>query len=85
MLIHLHKQATRTPKVRVTIQYIDDSWTILGERFGVTPQTSAQIAVSGIFGSNRTLAVQRVSVGLGPEAYLDRKGKRRKCCTMHIL
>ena len=39
MLIHLHKQATTTPKVRATIQASDDAGTVLAERFGVTPQT----------------------------------------------
>jgi hypothetical protein len=39
MLIHLHKQATTTPKVRATIQASDDAGTVLAERFGVTPRT----------------------------------------------
>lgn len=39
MLIHLHKQATTTPKVRAAIQSSDDAGTGLAERFGVTPQT----------------------------------------------
>jgi transposase-like protein len=39
MLIHLHKQATTTPKVRAAIQNSDDAGTVLAERFGVTPQT----------------------------------------------
>jgi len=39
MLIHLHKQATTTPKVRGAIQASDDTGTVLAERFGVTPQT----------------------------------------------
>ena len=39
MLIHLHKQATTTPKVRAAIQSSDDAGTVLAERFGVTPQT----------------------------------------------
>ena len=39
MLIHLHKQATTTPKVRAAIQASDDAGTVLAERFGVTPQT----------------------------------------------
>ena len=39
MLIHLHKQATTTPKVRAAIQASDDAGTFLAERFGVTPQT----------------------------------------------
>ena len=39
MLIHLHKQATTTPKVRAAIQASDDAGTVLAERHGVTPQT----------------------------------------------
>ena len=39
MLIHLHKQATTTPKVRAAIQESDEVGTVLAERFGVTPQT----------------------------------------------
>ena len=39
MLIHLHKQATTTPKVRAAIQESDDAGTVLAERFGVTAQT----------------------------------------------
>jgi transposase InsO family protein len=39
MLIHLHKQATTTPKVRAAIQSSDDAGTVLADRFGVTPQT----------------------------------------------
>lgn len=39
MLIHLHSQATTTPKVRATIQASDEVGTALAERFGVTPQT----------------------------------------------
>jgi transposase-like protein len=39
MLIHLHKQATTTPKVRAAIQSSDDAGTVVAERFGVTPQT----------------------------------------------
>jgi hypothetical protein len=39
ILIHLHKQATTTPKVRAAIQAGDDAGTVLAERFGVTPQT----------------------------------------------
>jgi transposase-like protein len=39
MLIHLHKQATTTPKVRAAIQASDEAGTVLAERFGVTPQT----------------------------------------------
>ncbi len=39
MLIHLHKQATTTPKVRAAIQASDDAATALAERFGVTAQT----------------------------------------------
>jgi hypothetical protein len=39
MLIHLHSQATTTPKVRAAIQASDEAGTVLAERFGVTPQT----------------------------------------------
>jgi transposase-like protein len=39
MLIHLHKQATTTPKVRAAIQASDEPGTVLAESFGVTPQT----------------------------------------------
>ena len=39
MLIHLHKQATTTPKVRAAIQVSDDAGTVLAARYGVTPQT----------------------------------------------
>jgi transposase/transposase InsO family protein len=39
MLIHLHSQATTTPKVRAAIQESDEVGTVLAERFGVTPQT----------------------------------------------
>ena len=39
MLIHLHKQATTTPKVRAVIQASEDAGTVLAERFGVSPQT----------------------------------------------
>lgn len=39
MLIHLHKQATTTPKVRAAIQASDEVGTVLAARFGVTPQT----------------------------------------------
>ena len=39
MLIHLHKQATTTPRVRAAIQASDEPGPVLAERFGVTPQT----------------------------------------------
>jgi len=39
MLIHLHKHATTTPKVRAAIQASDDSAWALAERFGMTEQT----------------------------------------------
>ena len=39
MLIHLHKQATTTPKVRATIQASDEPASVLAERFGTTEQT----------------------------------------------
>ena len=39
MLIHLHSQATTTPKIRTAIQRSDEAGTVLAERFGVTPQT----------------------------------------------
>ena len=34
MLIHLHKQATTTPKVRAAIQESDEAGTVLAERYG---------------------------------------------------
>jgi hypothetical protein len=39
ILIHLHSQATTTPKVRAAIQGSDELATVLAERFGVTLQT----------------------------------------------
>jgi len=39
MLIHLHKQATTTPKVRAAIQASDEPASALAERFGTTEQT----------------------------------------------
>ena len=39
MQIHLHKQATTTPRVRAAIQASDEPGPVLAERFGVTPQT----------------------------------------------
>ena len=39
MLIHLHKQATTTPKVRAAIQASDEPASALAERFGTTGQT----------------------------------------------
>ena len=39
MLIHLHKQATTTPKVRAAIQGSDEPASVLAERFGTTEQT----------------------------------------------
>jgi len=39
MLIHLHKQATTTPKVRALIQASTETAPVLAERFGVTEQT----------------------------------------------
>jgi transposase InsO family protein len=39
MLIHLHKQATTTPKVRAAIQASDAPASHLAERFGTTEQT----------------------------------------------
>jgi len=38
MLIHLHKQATTTPRVRAAIQESDEVGMLLAECFGVTPQ-----------------------------------------------
>ena len=37
MLIHLHKQATTTPKLRAAIQASDAPASVLAERFGTTP------------------------------------------------
>jgi hypothetical protein len=39
MLIHLHKQATPTPKVRAAIQASVECASALAERFGTTEQT----------------------------------------------
>ena len=39
MLIHLHKQATTTPKVRAAIQLSGEPAWVLAERFGTTEQT----------------------------------------------
>ena len=39
MLIHLHKQATTTPKVRAAVQASDAPASVLAERFGTTGQT----------------------------------------------
>ena len=39
MLIHLHKQATTTPKVRAAIQASAEPASTLAERFGTTEQT----------------------------------------------
>jgi transposase-like protein len=39
MLIHLHKQATTTPKVRAAIQASEEPAPRLAERFGITEQT----------------------------------------------
>ena len=39
MLIHLHKQATTTPKVRASIQASTEPASALAERYGTTEQT----------------------------------------------
>ncbi len=39
MLIHLHSQATTTPKVRLAIQASDEPASVLAERYGTTEQT----------------------------------------------
>ena len=39
MLIHLHSQATTTPKIRAAIQASDEPAWVLAERFGITEQT----------------------------------------------
>ena len=39
MLIHLHKQAATTPKVRAAIQASAGPASVLAERFGTTGQT----------------------------------------------
>jgi uncharacterized protein YggE len=39
MLIHLHKQATKKPKMRAAIQAADAPASVLAERFGTTEQT----------------------------------------------
>lgn len=40
MLIHLHSQATTTPKVPAAIQASDEPASVLAERFGTTEQTA---------------------------------------------
>lgn len=39
MLIHLHKQATTTPKVRAAIQASAEPALVLAERYGISEQT----------------------------------------------
>jgi hypothetical protein len=39
MPIHLHKQATTTPKIRAAIQASDEPASVLAERFGTTGPT----------------------------------------------
>lgn len=39
MLIHLHSQATTTPKIRAEIQASEEPAWVLAERFGITEQT----------------------------------------------
>ena len=39
MLIHLHSQATTTPKVRSAIQASDEPASVLAARYGTTVQT----------------------------------------------
>jgi len=39
MLVHFHKQATTTPKVRAAIQASAEPALVLAERFGTTEQT----------------------------------------------
>jgi hypothetical protein len=39
MLIHLHKQATTTPKVRAAIRARREPASVLAERFGTAEQT----------------------------------------------
>ena len=39
MLLHLHSQATTTPKVRAEIQASDEPGWVLAERFGTSEQT----------------------------------------------
>ncbi len=39
MLIHLHKQATTTPKIRAAIQASDEPASVLAERVGTNEQT----------------------------------------------
>ena len=43
MLVHLHKQATTTPKVRAAIQASDEPASVLAERFGTTEQTGGHL------------------------------------------
>jgi len=44
MLIHLHKQATTTPKVRAAIQASAESASVLAERFGTSLARSHRMA-----------------------------------------
>jgi len=53
MLIHLHKQATTTPKVRAAIQASGEPASVLAERFGTTEQT---ISISGVIATAFTTA-----------------------------
>jgi hypothetical protein len=39
MMIHLHSQATATPKVRAAIQASDEPAAVLADRYGTTEQT----------------------------------------------
>jgi len=39
MLVHLHSQATTTPKVRAAIQASDEPASVLAERYETTEQT----------------------------------------------
>lgn len=53
MPIHLHSQATTTPRVRAAIQASDAVGTVLAGRFGVTPQTMSQRRKRDSLSANR--------------------------------
>jgi hypothetical protein len=63
MLIHLHKQATTTPKVRAAVQNSDDAGTVLAERFGVTRGPELFCNALYFFVCENTFCAQTVSIG----------------------
>lgn len=63
MLIHLHKQATTTPKVRAKIQASREPASVLAERFGTMEQTIYgyfAICVGKLFSGHWTIALDVV-------------------------